>query len=377
MTLRTAVVGGGTVSGKHLAALADNPRTELVAVCDVDEETADELAADWGVDAYYDTEALLDGADLDWLHVCTPVQTHLAVAKLAVEAGVPVQIEKPITETVAEFEELAAHSERHGVPVTEVHNHDFVPVMRAAMQQKRDGELGEIRGVDVVYTGSSLPDDPNRGAWTFELAGGEFEEGLPHPFYLALRAAGYPRSEASVQASTARQGSYDRDFAYDAAQLQFVSEDDTLCTVQVLGGTRPVRMVLLHGTEKSLTVDLVSQTLLEHDRDYKASAAARARNNVDQAVDRVAGTVANARAVLRRQRADDWEQKRLLNPHYYQTDAEARALLGDGELPVPLAESRWTVELMAAVRAAAERDDAGRRGDPVEAAAADGGEDGD
>ena len=355
MTLRTAVVGGGTVSGKHLAALDDNPRTDLVAICDLDEETADSIATDWSIDAYYDTEKLLDEAALDWLHICTPVQSHLAIAKLAIEAGVPVQIEKPVTETVAEFEELAAHSERHGVPVTEVHNHNFAPVMRAAMAQRRDGELGEVRGVEVVYTASSRPDDPNRGPWNFELAGGEFEEGLPHPFYLALRAAGYPRSEDAVQAMTALQDEYDRDFAYDATQLQFVTDDDVLCSVQVLGDTQPVRMVLIHGSEKSLTVDLISQTLVEHDRDYKASAAARALNNVDQAVDRVAGTVQNARAVLRRQRDDTWESKRLLNPHYYQTDAEARALLGEGEFPVPLEESRWMVELMAAVRSAAER----------------------
>jgi predicted dehydrogenase len=356
MTLRTAVVGGGTVSGKHLAALDDNPRTDLVAICDLDEETADRIAADWSIDAYYDTEKLLDEGDLDWLHICTPVQSHLPIAKLAIEAGVPIQIEKPITETIEEFEELAAHSERHDVPVTEVHNHNFVPVMRAAMAQKRDGELGEVRGVDVVYTASSRPDDPNRGPWNFELAGGEFEEGLPHPFYLGLRAAGYPRDESAIQAMTALQDEYERDFSYDATQLQFVTDDDVLCSVQVLGDTQPVRMVLIHGSEKSLTVDLISQTLLEHDRDYKASAAARAMNNVDQVTDRVAGTVSNVRAVLRRKRDDSWESKRLLNPHYYQTDAEARALMGEGDLPVPLEESRWMVQLMTEVRAAADRD---------------------
>jgi predicted dehydrogenase len=359
MTLRTAVVGGGTVSGKHLAALADNPRTELVAICDIDEDTAREVAADWGIDAYTDVEALLDDADLDWLHVCTPVQSHLSIAKLAIEAGVPVQIEKPITETVDEFEELAAHSERHGVPVSEVHNHNFVPAMREAVAMKRGGELGDLKGVNVVYTGSSLPDDPNRGPWNFELAGGEFEEGMPHPTYLTLRAGGYPRSEAAVSASTALYGDYDREFTYDGAQFQYVTGDGVLCSATVLGGTRPVREVKFHGTEKSVTVDLISQTLVEHDREYKASSVARALNNVDQSLDRVAGTVANVRTVLR-QRGDDWETKRLVNPHHYQTDAEARALETGAEMPVPLAEAEWTVRLMAAVRSAAERADGDR-----------------
>lgn len=367
MTLRTAVVGGGTVSGKHLTALERCPRTELVAICDIDEDTASDIATDYDIDAYFDVEEMLDDADLDWIHLCTPVQSHLPIAKLAIEAGVPVQIEKPITETLEEFEELAAHSERHGVPVTEIHNHNFVPAMREAMRQKREGELGEVRGVQVVYTGSSRPDDPNRGPWNFELAGGEFEEGLPHPMYLALRAAGYPRSEHDVFATTALHEEYDRDFDYDAAQVQFVTDDDVLCSAQVLSDTRPVRQVLIHAEEKSLTVDLVSQTLVEHDREYKASAAARALNNVDQAVDRVAGTVSNARAVLRRQRSDDWNTERLLNPHYYQTDAEAKALLEGTEMPVPLEEAEWTVRLISEIRAAARRS-GGTAGERVEQA---------
>ncbi|MXR19622.1 Gfo/Idh/MocA family protein [Halobacterium bonnevillei] len=356
MTLRTAVVGGGTVSGVHLDGLSKNPRTSLAAICDTDKDAARDIAAEYGIDAYVDAEAMLADTDLDWAHICTPVQTHLPLAKLFIEAGVPIQIEKPITETYEEFEELAACADRHDVVVTEKHNHNFDPVMRAAMAQRRSGELGEVRGVDVVYTGSSRPDDANRGPWNFELAGGEFEEGVPHPVYLTLRAGGYPRSERAVTATTALFGDYDREFAYDSAQLQYVTENDVLCTTKVLGGTRPVRRVLVHGSEKSLTADLISQTLVEHDRDYKASAAARAMNNLDEAGDRLTGTVANARAVLKRKRnEDDWHTLRLLNAHYYQNDAESRALLGGDpdQLPVPLSESRWTMYLMGEIRNAA------------------------
>jgi predicted dehydrogenase len=358
MTLRTAVVGGGTVSGVHLSGLDRNPRTRLVAVCDVDEGVANDIADDYDVRAFTDVGTMVDELELDWVHVCTPVQTHLDVAKTVIEAGIPVQIEKPITETYEEFEELASFADRHGVVVSEKHNHDFDPVVRAAMRQKREGDLGAVRGVDVIYTGSSRPDDPNRGPWNFELAGGEFEEGIPHPLYLTLRAGGYPRSEDDVAATTSLFGSYDREFDYDGAQLQYVSGEGVLCTTKVLGGTRPVRQLVVHGEETSLTADLISQTLIEHDRDYKRSALTRALNNVDGANDRLAGTVANVRAVWRRQRnSDDWDTLRLLNAHYYQDDAESRALeAGDpSAMPVPLSESRWTVRLMEAIREAARR----------------------
>ncbi|GAB7095410.1 hypothetical protein JCM30237_25630 [Halolamina litorea] len=357
MTLRTAVVGGGTVSGVHLNGLRQNPRTELVAICDTDETVAREIADTYDITPFFDVEAMLSEIDLDWLHICTPVQTHLPIAKLAIDAGVPIQIEKPITETYAEFEELAAYAADAGVTVSEKHNHNFDPAVRAAMARRRRGDLGEVRGVDVIYTGSSRPDDPNRGPWNFELAGGEFEEGIPHPVYLTLRAGGYPRSEEAVNATTALFDDYDKPFDYDGAQIQYVTDDEVLCTTKILGGTRPVRQILIHGEKCSLTVDLLSQTVIEHDRDYKRSAATRALNNIDEAGDRLAGTVANARAVARRALADDddWDTQRMLNAHFYQNDAESKALLADDPdaMPVPLSESRWTSYLMEAVREAA------------------------
>jgi predicted dehydrogenase len=351
--LRTAVVGGGTVSGVHLEGLRRNPRTELVAICDVDQARAREVAREYEIRPYTDVEQMLADVDLDWIHVCTPVQTHVDVALPAIEAGIPVMIEKPVTETVEEYERLEAAARRYDVPVTVKHNHVFDPVMRRARAKLAAGDLGTVKGVDVIYTGSSRPDTPNRGTWSFDLVGGEFEEGLAHPLYLTLRAGGYPRDEAEIKATTTRFGTYDRAFAYDAAQVQYVSESGVLCSTKMLSETVPVRLMHVHGDEASMTADFVSQTLLVHDRDYKASAAAKALNNVDRVVDSTLGTLENARAVAERALADDWERAKELNAHFYQDDLESKALITGDELPVPLEEGGWTVRLMAAIREAA------------------------
>jgi len=355
MKLRTGIVGGGTVSAVHIDGLKRNPRTDLVAICDVDEERARELAEKHEIRPFTSVQTMVDEVDLDWVHVCTPVQTHVDVALTAIEAGIPVMIEKPITETVAEFERLAEAARAHDVPVSVKHNHVFDPAMRKAMDRVQSGDLGRVKGVDVIYTGSSRPDDPNRGAWSFDLAGGEFEEGLAHPIYLTLRAGGYPEDADDVLATTTTFEEYDRPFAYDAAQLQYVSRDGVLCTTKMLGDTIPVRQVLIHGRDLSLTVDLISQTLVEHDRDYKASAVARAQNNVDQVADRIRGTIQNGGAVIKRAMNDDWDVARKLNAHFYQNDAESRALITDSPMPVPLEEGRWTVQLMETIRESAGR----------------------
>ncbi|MDZ5810250.1 Gfo/Idh/MocA family oxidoreductase [Halorubrum sp. AD140] len=362
MTLRSAVVGAGVVSERHLTGLDRNPRTELVAVCDLDADRADEKALGYGIKAYTDLAEMLERERLDWVHVCTPVGTHVPLALQAIEAGVPVLIEKPVAETVAEVEELAAASREAGVTVSVVHNHVFSPVMRKLRERLADGDLGDVRGVDLLYTGSTAPDTPNRGAWAFDLLGGEFEEGLPHSLSIALRVAGYPRSRDEVSAHTALAGEYEGKFGYDGAQVGYVTDDEVIVNATVLSGTVPVRVLYVHGTETTLVADEVSQTLVTLDRDYKGSSVGRALNNVDQAFDRMSGTVENAVALLRRARDGSWEQEAETNSMFYQFDREIDALLTGGDPATPIEEAKWTIALIEAIR------DSVDDGDPVSVA---------
>lgn len=357
MSLQSAVIGAGNVSDRHLSGLKKCPRTELVAICDLDEDRANSAADEYGIEAYYDADSLIADEDLDWLHVCTPVQSHLPLAKQAIDAGIPVMIEKPITDTVEEFEELQAAATEQGVPVSVMHNHRFTPAMREAMKRVESGELGDLWGIDLVHTGDTLPDDANRGGWAFELPGGEFEEGLPHPIYLALAAGGYPESEDAVKATTSLSREYDQGFTYDGAQLQYATEDGVLCNLKLISGSIPQRLLMLHGEEKSLTVDFVSQSVIEMDKEYVASSVTRLQNTVDKVSGHVRGAVDNVWKVAKSKRDDSWETESDLMPHYYQIDAEARALTGDGEMPVPLEEGKWTIALIDAIRAEAETEE--------------------
>lgn len=353
MPLHSAVVGAGVVSDVHLSGLSECPSTELVAVCDVDERRSREKASEYGVAGYTDLDAMIDAEDLDWIHLCTPVQTHLELARTAIEAGIPVQIEKPITETPAEFEALEAAAADHDVTVTAVHNHNFDVAMRSAMAAVMDGEIGRVRGADLLFVGETAPDYENRGDWAFDLAGGEFEEGLPHPLYLLLRSGGYPASADDVQVLTGLSREYEAGFAYDGVRIQYPSESGALCGATILAGSIPQRILNVHGEDGALVVDLTSQALVRLDRDYWASPRARARNNFDRIADRLLGTVDNVLAVAERRFDGSWEAKRNLGSHYYQIDAEARALLAGEPMPVPLSEAGWTISLMEAIRESA------------------------
>lgn len=355
MPLQTAVVGGGVVSGRHLDGLSRSPFVKLVAICDLDEEIARNKAKSYGITPYGDMTTMINSESLDWIHICTPVQTHRDLSLQAIRAGINIQIEKPATVTVSEFQDIRSAAEKHGVTVSVVRNHLFDIAGRKASEKIQSGELGQIRGVDVIATGKTAPDDQNRGDWAFELPGGEFEEGVPHQIYLALSLGGYPRDIDDVNANTALSEEYTQEFDYDGLQLQWVSADDVLCSVKLMAGGIPQRLLLVHGNEKSLAIDLLSQTMMVLDKDYGASPANRALSNVDHVLDRVRGTTHLAGGMIKRKVASDWETEKKWNAHYYQIDEEARAIQRGEEIDVSLDEVSWTIQLMELVRETATR----------------------
>lgn len=352
MVLETAVVGLGVVSDTHLEGIVANPRTRLAAVCDLDSERAQTVGMNFDIPYYTDVDELIGSGDLDWAHICTPVQTHVTLARKFIEADIPVLIEKPIAETSADVDELIRLSEKHGIAVSSVQNHIFDPVMRKLTRKLESGEIGQLLGVDTIYVGETMPDEANRGSWVFDLPGGEFEEGLAHPIYLTLKAGGWPRSKGDVRAQTALVNEYTHDFTYDNAQIQYVTENDVLCSLKLLAGTTPQRRLYAHGIDGTLMADFVSQTVIPVERDYTASGLSRIRYTLDQSIANARGLLDNGRLVIERQINGDWGSMIAANSHFYQFDAEAIALENNSKMPVPLQQSWWTIAVLEALRTA-------------------------
>lgn len=352
MVVRTAVIGAGTVSRTHLAGVKKNPQMELTAICDLDEEAAIGMAREYGTRAVTDFSSLLDGS-VDSVHICTPVQTHFDLARQAIEAGVAVVIEKPATVTAEEIDELDELSREHGVPATVIHNHLFDPAIRKARKMIESGAIGKLKGVDVIYAGLTPPDMENRGSWVFDLPGGEFEEGLPHPIYSVLGIGGFPKSMDDVSAHTSLSREYDGGFSYDQAQIQYVSENGALCNVKMLSGTKPQRIHVINGSERSIVIDEVNQSISVVDEDYTASTLARSKKAIDVSIDQMTSSLENAKMVATAQLDDSWENEAKMNSHYVIFDRFAKAVEYGTEVPVPLEQSTWTIRLMEEIRDAA------------------------
>ena len=106
---RVAIIGTGGIAHAHARALAElGDRAVLVGVADVDRSRAEGFATEFGASGVYTDAADLLAAEtgLDLVHICTPPQTHAALAIQAMRAGVPALVEKPTVLSLAEMDEL-------------------------------------------------------------------------------------------------------------------------------------------------------------------------------------------------------------------------------------------------------------------------------
>lgn len=127
--LRIGVVGVGHLGTLHVKMLSDMPGVALAGVYDTDASKAQKVAGDYGITSFATLEALLESVDA--ATVATSTTAHSAVAKTAIGHGVHLFMEKPITETVAEADDLCRLAEEKGVLIQVGHIERFNPAILA------------------------------------------------------------------------------------------------------------------------------------------------------------------------------------------------------------------------------------------------------
>ena len=129
-TLRVGVVGTGALGFHHLRHLRTLDAAVVEAFHETDAARAAKVSGELGVPAAASLEALLDAVDA--VSIAVPTPGHFAVAKAALARGKHVLIEKPITTTLAEADELLALAAANGALVQIGHIERFNRAIRAA-----------------------------------------------------------------------------------------------------------------------------------------------------------------------------------------------------------------------------------------------------
>ena len=159
MTLKTAVIGVGHLGKHHArihAALAAEGLTDFKSVCDLNEATAAEIGNERKVEWTKDWRELI--GNVDAVSLVVPTESHSKIACGLLENGIHVLVEKPISRTLAEADDMIRAAEKGGALLQVGHLERFNPALVALRPHVRNPVYFEIHRVGE-FTARSLDID--------------------------------------------------------------------------------------------------------------------------------------------------------------------------------------------------------------------------
>ncbi|KAB5572659.1 hypothetical protein GE09DRAFT_1282982 [Coniochaeta sp. 2T2.1] len=174
--LTIAVIGYGVIGPQHVAAIQKNPDIDLVAIVEPQPQTQ-AIAAKLGAAYHPSVAALLASPDKpDAAIICTPNQTHAAVATELADAGVHILIEKPFCHHVPTGKDLVKRlkqvREQTGVKALVGHHRRFNPYAVATGEAISSGSLGRVIAVNGLWMVRKHNAYYDEGPWRREKSAG-------------------------------------------------------------------------------------------------------------------------------------------------------------------------------------------------------------
>ena len=170
---RVGVIGCGSVSKPYLAHLSGSPYAEIVSLCDIIPERAQQRAAEYGVDSWYPhIDRMLDGVAFDLLVNLTDMQEHGRLNRIAMEAGKHVWTEKPMASSYEEGKALVELAGKKGVRIWAAPVVVNSPQFAFMSEQIQAGNLGRIAAAHGSYGHLG----PNWSSFFYEKGGGSLPD---------------------------------------------------------------------------------------------------------------------------------------------------------------------------------------------------------
>jgi predicted dehydrogenase len=196
--IRLGIIGLGNMGAVHARSIMEGkvPRVRLGALCDFDVGSFG-LGSD--APAFADSRELIRSGAVDAVLIATPHYSHTAIGIDALEQGVHVLVEKPISVHKRDCEKLiAAHAGRGDLVFAAMFNQRTDPFYRKIRALIQEGELGEIRRVNWIITnwfrtGAYYASGGWRATWKGE-GGGVLLNQCPHNLDLLQWIFGMPVS---------------------------------------------------------------------------------------------------------------------------------------------------------------------------------------
>ncbi|MFN0169883.1 MAG: Gfo/Idh/MocA family protein [Bryobacteraceae bacterium] len=151
--IKTAVIGSGFMGKVHTEAIRRLGNVDVVAVAASPARDARAVAHHFDVPhSTGNWKSLVEDAEVEAVHLCTPNALHFPMAKAFMEAGKHVLCEKPLAVSSTEAAEMVRLAKEHKVSNATNHNLRYYPVVQHIRAMAEAGDLGEILVVQGTYS---------------------------------------------------------------------------------------------------------------------------------------------------------------------------------------------------------------------------------
>lgn len=339
MKLKVVVVGCGKIADGHVEEIRKLSNAELVAVCDLEPLMAEQLGVRFGIPAQYsDFDRMLSEQRPDVVHITTPPQSHLLLAKKAISVGAHVYIEKPIACNYKDTVELVDITRKAGRKLTVNYWPNFDPPGLALRELVANGILGEVVHVEsyLGYNlagafGQALLSDTEH--WVHKLPGKLFQNNLDHVLnkIVPFLSGEQPEVHAMAYRRRANLKNDTTDAMFDELRVMMrgsrVSGYATFCS-----HSRPAEhFVRIYGTANTVHVDFNNRTLVLDQEQTLPSAIGRLLPAWKQGISYMKEARHNAGDFLK-SRAHYFAGMNGLISQFY------NCICTDGEVPIPYSE---------------------------------------
>ena len=186
--LRWGFIGCGEVCElKSGPAFAEVEDSTVVAVMSRTEKKARSYAERHGVPRWYtDAQELVDDPDVNAIYVATPPSSHATYAIMAMKAGQPVYVEKPLASNYEDCIRVNRVSEQTGIPCFVAYYRRNLPYFQKVKQLVEQGTIGDVINVQIRFSWPPRPLDyahPENLPWRLKAdiaGGGYFYDLAPH-----------------------------------------------------------------------------------------------------------------------------------------------------------------------------------------------------
>lgn len=241
------VIGSGVLANQVAASLSSSEKHDIVSVYSHNPETGKKFAKDYQCDFYDTAEAAIKAKGVDGVYVVTPHTSHYEYAKLALECGKPVLVEKPMTVKAEETKLLFDLAKEKDLYLAEAMWTWFSPVANRVKFWLDCGLLGRLEKVHVDHRGNVITYAP-RLADPCKAGGALLDTGV-YPITYLYRLFGRP---VSVKCEGKLAKGIDEG---EEVALTFANGLTATASISITEKEKPSEVLILEGSLGSISLE--------------------------------------------------------------------------------------------------------------------------